>query len=303
MLVLATTVFAELAVVTDALSFDAVVLSKAHFYRFTSNDLSTNEVAFERVEAVAGLTGSLIQPVSIRLSADVGSLEPRDLYLDLKSRRGFGLRAGQFLLPLGMDAITEPDSQVLSGSALLVNYAKPLGTRDIGLLGTWDAGRVSAAAGVVNGSGANADDNNGRKDVCARVAVRSKLDGVIALRAYYGWPGASDTAWQTVAAEARVRLRQVDLQVELQNHQGPDSRNNAGYVQACWSAGQLQPVGRFDLILPSREHADWMATAGLNIRPFSVHDEFKIMLNCSYRRNYQDNWSFLAFLVRLQAAI
>jgi hypothetical protein len=229
LLVLSTTVFAELAVVTDALSFDAVVLSRAHFQRFTAGELSSNDAAFERIEAVVGLTGSL--------SADVGGLEPRDLYLDVKSRAGFGLRAGQFLLPLGMDAMTEPDSQVLSGYALLVGYAKPLGTRDIGLLGTWDASRVSAAAAVVNGSGANVDDNNSGKDVCARVAFRPNSDAVIAVRAYYGWPGASDTAWQTVAAEARVSRHPIDLQVELQNHQGSDSRNNAGYIQACCKTG------------------------------------------------------------------
>ncbi|MBM3331525.1 hypothetical protein FJY68_06690 [candidate division WOR-3 bacterium] len=296
---------ADLDLAGDRLVLDATVWTSGHVWMAEEGGLSRNELAFERVDAVAGLTGRVTPGVSFRLSADVGRAEPRDLYLSLTWRGRLGLRAGQFLQPLGMDAMTEPDSQILSGNALLISYAKPLGTRDIGILGTWDADRISVAAAVINGSGPNAGEANGRKDLCARVAVRpaSTANATLALRAYHGWPGASETAWQTVAFEASAARGPLELQAEFQNHQGPDARNNAGYVQAYLSTGQLQPVARLDLVLPSRKRADWMATAGINVRPFSACDAFRVLLSCSYRRNYQDNWSFLAFLVRLQAAI
>jgi len=295
--------WADLWLVEDRLALDATAWSGAHLWRAEQAGLTQNKSAFERVEAIAGLTGHLGSVVSVRTSGDVGYLQPQDLYLDLHWSNGWGLRAGQFLLPLGMDAATEPDSQVLPGNALMVGYAKPNGLRDIGVLGGFETNRLSAAAGVVNGSGANADDNNGSKDLCGRVAVRpsSVLDAILAVRIYYGWPDASDSIWRSMAAEARLRKGPLELQAEFQNHYGPESRNNAGYAQASWTVRQLQPVGRLDLTQAQGRLADWMMTAGLNARPIS--DQSVVMLGCSYRRNYQGNWSFLALFLRLRATI
>jgi hypothetical protein len=124
---------------------------------------------------------------------------------------------------------------------------------------------------------------------------------VLALRVFYGWPDASDTVWQTAAAEARITRGPFELQAEFQNHSGSDGQNNAGYLQAAWSIGQLQPVARFDLALPKGERVEWMVTGGLNVQP--IADHVRVMLDCTYRRNYQQNWSVLGFLFRLQASI
>jgi hypothetical protein len=37
----------------------------------------------------------------------------------------------------------------------------------------------------------------------------------------------------------------------------------------------------------------------MSVQP--IADHLRVMLDCSYRRNYQGNWSVLAFLFRLQA--
>jgi hypothetical protein len=299
LIVIAGVAWADLIWIEDKLALDAVVWAGGHWWRAEQVGLAQNEFSFERAEALAGLTGHLSPVVSLRMSGDVSYLKARDLYVDLRWRRGFGLRAGQCLLPLGMDAMTEPDSQKL-GNSFLVGYAKPAGTRDIGVLGSWTLSRLSVSAAVVNGSGANASDNNTRKDLCGRISARplATLDADLALRAYYGWP---DSLWQSAALEARLRRGPLTLQAELQNHRSQYARNNAAYLLAAWDVGMLEPVGRFDLVLPQRMRADWMAVVGLNASPLSDH--LKVMLGCSYHRNYQANWSVFGFSLRLQAEL
>ena len=295
--------WANLTVVGDRLSLDALVRTSAYWWRAEQAGLAQNESAIERVEALAGLTGRLSSVVSFRLSGDVSFIQPQDLYVDLRWQNGVGLRAGQFLLPLGFDAMTEPDSQVLTSTSFLVSYAKPDGTRDIGAMGSWQINRFSASAAVVNGSGSNVDDNNNRKDLCGRISLRplARLDAVVALRAYYGWPNAADSVWRSVALEAHMRHGPVTLQAELQNHLGPSARNNMAYLQALWDFGLVECVGRFDLDLPQRERTHWMIDGGVSLRPLTDH--FKVMLDCSYNRDYQGNWAVFGFSFRLQAGL
>jgi hypothetical protein len=300
LLVIVRAVWADLSLVGDRLALDAAVWTTGHWWRGEQAGLAQSEFVIERVAAPVGLTGHLSPAVSFRVSGDVSVPEARDLHVDLLWRSGFGLRAGQLLLPLGMDAMTGPDSQRLSGSSLLVNYAKPAGTRDIGVQGSWALGRLSVSAAVVNGSGANASDNNVRKDLCGRISVRplATLDADFALRAYYGWP---DSLWRSGALEVRVKHGPLMLQAEWQNHRSQYARNNTAYMLAVWDVGMLEPVGRFDLVLPQRMRAEWMAVVGINASPLSEH--FRVMLGGSYHLNYQANWAVFGFDFRLQAGL
>ena len=63
----------------------------------------------------------------------------------------------------------------------------------------------------------------------------------------------------------------------------------------------MEPVGRFDLVLPHGKRSEWMITGGLNLRP--VSDYLKVMFDCSYHRSDQDNWGVFGFHFRLQAAL
>jgi len=294
---------ADLAVIGDKLTLDATAWSGAYWWRAEQVGFAQNKFAFARAEALAGLTGHLSPVVSFRMSGNLSYLQPRDVYVDLRWSSGFGLRAGQFLLPLGMDAMTEPDSQVLTTSSFLVNHAKPAGTRDIGVLGNWALKRFSASAAVVNGNGVNVDDNNNRMDLCGRVAVRplSNMDAVLALRAYYGWPDAADSVWQSAAFEARVSHGPLTLQTEVQNQHGPSAQNNTAYLQAIWNTGLLAYAGRIDLDQPQGKRTHWMIDGGVNLQPLFEH--FKVMFDCSYNRDYQGNWGVLGFSLRLQATI
>jgi hypothetical protein len=297
---------AEVTVVPQRLAFDALVLSTAHFYRFTSGGVSSNDPDFERAAALVGFTGRIGSVASARGAFDIGGYwggAALDMYADLSWTNGAQVRAGQFLLPLGFDLMTNPSQQLLVNNSLLAAYAAPAGNRDIGLLGGLQRGILSVTGAVINGAGSNTGDNNKRKDACGRVIVRplAALDGVFAVRAYYGWPDASDSVWQTAAVEARVRTGPLELQAEFQNHRSSDVRNSAAYLQGVWDIGLVEPVGRFDLVMPRGEHLEWMVTGGVNLEP--VSDHLRVMLDFTYRRNYQANWSIFGFLFRLQAAI
>lgn len=294
---------ANLSLVDGKLELDATVRTGGHWWRAEQAGLTWSESGFERVGLFLGLTGRLSSVASLRASSDVGSLQARDLYIDLHWRGGLGLRAGQFLLPLGMDAMTEPDSQVLAGGSFLATYAKPAGVRDIGLAGRWGSDRFSASLAVVNGRGPNALEDNPRKDVCGRLAVRPMAtgDADLALRVYHGWPGAPDTAWMSAALEARLNSGPFTVQTEIQNHRSQYARNNMAYLQAVWDAGLLEPAGRFDIILPQGKRIEWMMVGGVNLRPRSDH--VKVMFDCSYHRDHQGNWSVFGFGLRLQAVL
>ncbi len=294
---------ADLGLVGDKMSLDLVVHATGQVWRFEQGGLARNEFVADRLVAPVGLTGLLSRVASVRVSADVGSMYPMDLYVDLRWPSNFHLRAGQFVMPLGFELMTFPGDEGIVNSSLLSGYAAPAGSRDIGLMGGVQNARFSFYGAVVNGTGANTRDNNNMKDVCGRMAVRltSKLDGELALRAYYGWPDWSDTAWASVAVEGRLKTGPLGLQAEFQSHSGSDGRKNAAYLQGVWDIGMLQPVARFDLVSPYAEHPEWMFTGGVNVRP--IVNQVRVMLDCSYRRNYQGNWSVFGFLLRLQAAI
>jgi len=285
------------------LSVDAFVWSMAHFYRVGAGGLHSNELVFERANALVGVTGNVGSVASARVCVDAGYLSPRDVYVNLRWGNGLGLRVGQFLLPLGLDVMTEPWALPFVTNSLVGVYAKPNGTRDVGVLASWERARFAATAAVVNGSGANGGDNNERKDICGRVVIRplprEQLE--VALRGYWGWPGAPDSVWQTVAGEAALHMGKFVLQSEFQLHGYCGVRNGAGYALLCYDAGWVEPCGRIEWVAPRGRRPDVMLMGGANSRAFDRRVE--VSLDCFYRRNYQDNWDVSGFVVRLQVRI
>ena len=154
------------------IGLDAFVFCTAHFYRFEEGGLSRNEAVLERVAAPVGCTGRISSVASIRISGDASILQPQDLYVDLHWPSGLGVRAGQFKLPVGVDQMTNPEQTKLVNGSLLAAYARPVDVRDVGLSGTWTRDRVGVVLAVIDGNGPNTGDNNDRKDLCGRVAVR-----------------------------------------------------------------------------------------------------------------------------------
>jgi len=296
----------NVALVGDRLTLDALLWSTAHWWQFEAGGVRSDDRVFERVVALVGLTGRISSVASVRTYFDIGDYwggPALDMYVNLRWRSGFELRVGQFLLPLGMDAATDYGRQKLIYGSFVTGYAKPGGPRDIGAMGSWQHSGLSMSAAVVNGSGINTGDDNQRKDVCGRIAVEPlpSLGAVFAVRGYFGWPGQTEVVWRSLALEAALKRGKLALQAESQNHRSPDTRNNTSYLQAAWDGGPLEPVARLDLVMPQGKRLEFQITGGLNLQP--VRDHLKVMLDYSYRRDYQDNWSVSGFVIRLQAEI
>jgi hypothetical protein len=284
-------------------SFDALVWSTAHFYRFGEGGLYANEFAFERVMALVEVTGSVGRVASAHVSVDVGSVQPQDLQFNLRWGNEFGLRAGQFLLPLGMDVMTEPGELPLVTNSLMASFAKPNGPRDIGFLASWERPSFSLAVATINGAGANSADNNDRKDLCGRAALRPfrNVQLEMALRAYLGWPGSADSVWKSVAGEVALDIGRFVAQAEFQGHSYSDVRNSAGYCLLRYRAGLVEPCGRIEFVTPRGRRPDVMLMGGPSINAINSH--IKVTLDGFYRRNYQVNSTVYGFVFRLQAEI
>jgi hypothetical protein len=294
---------AELSLVGEKLVLDVFVASSAHWWQVQAGGLVRSEFAIERVSAPVGLTGRLSPVASLRVSCDISYLQAQDLYVDLHWPDGFGMRAGQFKLPVGVDLMTSPEQLKLVNNSLLTAFARPVDVRDVGLAGTWRTDPVSVVLAVVDGNGPNTGDNNDRKDFCGRVVVdpwsRSGIE--LAARAYYGWPDPVKAAWRTVGVEGIVERKRLSLRVELQNHESAELHNNAGYAQVAYAAGAFEPACRFDWVLPRNEKIEFMATGGVNFKPLG--DQLKFMLDASYRRSFEGHWGVAGFLIRLQGSL
>ena len=98
------------------------------------------------------------------------------------------LTAGQQLVPFGLEAQANEEIRPVINSAQFTSALSGINTRQIGLVYRGDSlvnvdytnnyrsTLLEYAAGVVNGSGPNKSDNNGRKDWLARLAVTLPAD-------------------------------------------------------------------------------------------------------------------------------
>jgi hypothetical protein len=287
----------------DRLSVDALVSSEAHWWQVEERGLTSIGFTIDRVRALVGLTGSLNSIATLRASCDISVLQPQDLYVNLEWPSGFGVRAGQFKLPVGVDQMTNPEQTKFVNGSLLAAYARPVDVRDVGLSGTWTQDRVGVVLAVIDGNGPNTGDNNDRKDFCGRVVVSPWCGSGIefAGRGYYGWPDPAKAAWRTVAVEVIMERKRLSLRAELQNLESAERHNSAGYLQLAYDIGVFEPACRVDLVLPRNEKAQFMATGGVNFNPLG--DRLKFMLDGSYFGNLQGGSGATVILMRLQAAL
>lgn len=292
--------------VDGKLASDLLLSGTAHWWQYQIDGVRGTDRAFERVIALVGLTGRISPAATIRCYFDIGQYwggPVLDMYAQLMWENGFGLRAGQFVLPLGFDAISDLGKQKLINGSFVGWYVKPAGTRDIGVATCWRRESFLFEAALVNGAGANAGDNNGQKDVCGRVELRpfAEVDAAFAARGYFGWPEQFGPVWRTAALEATYRTGSLEFQSEVQNHSSPTAKNSAAYLQAAYVLGRFEPVLRVDAILPWGQRPEAMLTGGINL--MAIPDHMRVMLDYSYRRNGEEGWSVAGFLLRLQASI
>ncbi|MFO7675239.1 MAG: hypothetical protein R6X12_02840 [bacterium] len=302
--ILAGTALADIELADGRLALDALGSANAKWQRTERLGLSAGRFDFYRLRAPVGLIGVVNRTALFRVSFDAGLYEGvYDLHINLGWPNGFGLRAGQFLLPVGLEAMTQPKHVSFVEHSIVRANWRPWSSRDVDIWDPRDVGvmltfgkehegrqfpvsHVEVAVAVVNGSGKGQwlRDDNDWKDVCGRVAVRpmSGVDALIAARGYYGRMGTEGTIFRNSAAEFSVRLGRLRLVGEGQHAVAGTNTRITLYLQGVYSARPwLEPVIRTDASFRPNE-TDLGLTPGLNV--IFGGDRLRLMLNYGYRR-------------------
>ena len=163
-------------------------------------ELSSNTLRMRRVRL--SVDGKLSKTVSYKLQGDfVRSPMLVDAYLKYKPCNEFAIQIGQFKTPFTIESPINPVNleifdygeiiQKLSGYSDVCGVGA-LG-RDLGIMATGDLFPIqdkdysvdNYAIGVFNGNGANALDNNNRKDIVGRLEVHPGLKAITLSGSYY----------------------------------------------------------------------------------------------------------------------
>ena len=140
------------------------------------------------------------------------------------------LTAGQQLVPFGLEAQANEEIRPVINSAQFTSALSGINTRQIGLIYRGDAfvnvdytnnyrsALLEYALGVVNGSGPNKSDNNGKKDWLGRVAVTLPADYnswlrelKVGLSLYRGYNNLANTTSNEVVQIGRFTRTGLDI--------------------------------------------------------------------------------------------
>jgi len=146
-----------------------------------------------------------------------------------EDRKG-ALTVGQQQVPFGLEAQTTEEIRPVITSAQFTSALSGINTRQIGLIYRGDAfvdvdwtnnyrtALVEYAFGVVNGSGPNKSDNNGRKDWLARLAFTLPADYnswwrelKLGVSLYQGWNNLANTTTGAVVRFGKSRRTGFDI--------------------------------------------------------------------------------------------
>lgn len=279
---------AEVAVVGDKLSLDALIWVNARGERVTERGLTRMDFAFYRFWAPVGLTIRPVPGASFRLSFDAGWNERAlDIYADLDLPAEFVLRAGQFVPPLGSEALTEPGRLKLIEYSILKGAWKPYDPRDVGIMLMRDRGAMAFSFAVVNGAGRSTwlQDDNKWKDLGARVVYRPALlpGFFVAGRSYYARVGQDGGLQLNYALELGAVRSGLNVTGELQQAIIGKYRITAGYLQSAYRAlDWLEPVGRLQASYDIGRTVVFGLTAGANVGLYG--NAVRLMVNYDLRR-------------------
>lgn len=172
-------------------------------------DLSSNTLRMRRVRLSA--EGKLSESLSYKIQGDF-SRSPMlvDAFVKYKACDAFAIQVGQFKTPFSIESPINPVNLEIfdygEGIQHLVGYKDVCGVgalgRDLGVMASGgffkpegkDFSIVNYSIGLFNGNGANAVDNNNRKDIVGRLEIHPMLKALTLSGSYYygQYTGAND---------------------------------------------------------------------------------------------------------------
>jgi len=294
-----------LNLVPDRLRIDGVFVGYGGLWQGAAKGWSKTGFNFQWRLGKLGLTANLIENASTRIEFDLCSIFLRDLFFEFRLPSGFGIRAGQFSVPLSFEVETdERDLKLEEYSILYGNVVKPNTVRDIGFLLTWTqpgpAPGLRAMAGAVNGTGPNSVDNNSQKDVFARLVVNpwSGVNLSLGVRAYYGWVNPEAVRWLGLGAEAIFKPGDLLVRTELAFRRHQNISVPAGQIETSYQLGFFEPALRGEAMRWDDGRLRWRVLLGLMMKPAA--ENLKVLIGYQYHTQWTV-WAHQGLIVQLIA--
>ncbi len=261
------------------------------------------------------LSGDVTKKLKFKLEVEaLKSPAVIDAQIDWTPAAAAGLRFGQFKVPFSLENLTStPDLDLIHLSQAVARLApgQDIGSsgRDIGAVATGKASIFEYFLGGFNGAGINKADNNGQKDVAARLVVRPVAGLSLGASLYDGrysaTAGAAPVTRDRTGLEAAWVTPAVSLRAEIIRARDADIRKQGWYAQAgCFLvAKKIQAVVRYDSLDINRAAASDrvdVAAAGLN---WIILGRTKLQINYEHTRNESGAVVNRAFLVQFQLGI
>lgn len=141
--------------------------------RFSAGKDENDSFSIKR--ARVKFTGNLDERFSFQLLAET-AVTPLllDAYMEYKMSDALKIKTGQFKIPLSAEALASATKQDLINKYQFISQMLPSTCRDIGVMasGEFPENKISYSAGVFNGSGPNAADNDGKSFYVARLTAK-----------------------------------------------------------------------------------------------------------------------------------
>jgi phosphate-selective porin OprO/OprP len=194
------------------------------------------------------LYGQFFQWIELKIEPDFTDSQPlRDVYLDVRFFPEFRLRGGQFKVPFSLEELTS-DLHIDFVERSLINELAPSYDRGIMGYGSAVQGIVSYALGGFNGTGQNTSDNNGDKDVAARLVIAPlKTSNNFWLK---GFQIASNVTWGNEStlptAQGRTEARPANRFVYFAAQPARGDRLRYG-VDLAWLVGPASVKFEYDV--------------------------------------------------------
>ncbi len=295
--------------------------------RFSAGAAEKDSFAIKR--ARVKLTGNLDERFSFKILAET-SVTPLllDAYLECKLNDALKIKSGQFKIPISAEALTPATKGDLINKYQFIAEMFPSTCRDTGIMaeGKLAENKISYSAGVFNGSGPNAADNDDNSFYAARLSAATSSEikaGFSIAGSHEGVKGDSKIETALIAtagfasyekriAQADIEFKQDDISLKAEYITGnykPDdsaikevSAAGFGVTGSCFVIPKkLSAVARYEEYDPNNSVTDakdviWK-TLGLNYFPV---EKIKLQANYILKKEAKNEVDNDSFIVQLQ---
>ncbi len=281
------------------------------------DDFGDNPLGFDIWLARVGVNAQLTDRISANVTG--GWVEPPDnnpqlvnAFIDFRVNEQFRLRAGQFLVPFGLEGQEPIFLNPLINRSLTVRTTNPLRMfRDLGVQASGDLGMINYSAAIVNGTGANIAEQIDPKDLIGRIGLSLSQELELGTSFHIGryQPVGNDDDFQRVRIGADASYEQgpyvIRAEYIYREDDQPDGSlsQQGGYLLGGYHlTDDWQIVSRFETLDPNTDADNSEIIAWSAAVNYYFARQTRFTLNYEYRddQGLGDSGSILTAEIQVQ---